>query len=85
MKWRRLGLIAQILFGVFLVVFAYGLYRFPDAPIRQVGGQYVGKYSAIHSREDFEQLRIWERVYITTFAATFVSAVLLRFGKRREG
>ena len=83
----RLVLLAKVLFGVFLVAFAYGLYRFPDSPIRYVDGQYVGKYGALHSREDFEQMKLWERAYIGTFIASLISAVVARYvlpgGERR--
>ena len=77
MRW--VVLLAQVLFGVFVVVFAYGLYRFPDSPIRYVNGQYVGKYGARHSLEDFEQMKAWERAFIGTFIASFTSAVVARY------
>ena len=75
---QRLGLVAKALFAVFVAVFAYGLYRFPDAPIRYVDGLYVGKFGGIHSREEFERFRLWELVFFGTCAT--MSAVAYRYG-----
>src|SRR5688500_282613 len=37
----------------------YGVYHFPDAPIRPRGGGYVGKTGAPHTREDYERFLRW--------------------------
>ena len=76
--------IALVLFGALVVVMAYGFYYFPAAPIRHVDGQYVDKHGGIHSREDFEHLRVWERVFIASWMASAVSTVSYQYAKRRN-
>jgi hypothetical protein len=50
--------LAVAMFGALLVVMAYGLYYFPAAPIRYVDGQYVDKRGGVHTRSDYERLRV---------------------------
>lgn len=84
---RRLAIlhsVALTLFAVMVVVMTYGLYYFPAAPIRYVEGRFIDKRGEVHSREDFERLRIWERVFIASSAASIVSAALHQYAKRRD-
>jgi len=75
--------VALVVFGALVVVMGYGLYYFPDAPIRYVDGQYVDKRGRIHTKADFEFVRVWERVFIASWVASAVSAVSYQYAKRR--
>ena len=75
--------VSVALFGILLLVMGYGFYRFPSAPIRYRDGQYVDKRGGVHTRSDFEQLRIWERVFIGSWVAATGSAAAYQFAKRR--
>jgi hypothetical protein len=61
----------MVLFGVLVIVMSYGFYHFPAAPTRYVNGRYVDKSGHIHSREDFEDLRVWERIPAATKRAVW--------------
>jgi hypothetical protein len=76
--------VALSLFGVFLIVMAYGIYYFPDAPIRYANGQYVGKFGRTHSREHLEHLHTWERIFFPLGIAT-TAVGIADLAKRRAG
>ena len=50
----------------------YGVYHFPDAPIRPRGGGYVGKTGTPHTREDYERFLRWSLAMWTSFPAAFI-------------
>ena len=51
----------------------YGVYNFPDAPIRQMQeGLYLGKGGQPHTLEEFERFILWERVMFVVFPSAFV-------------
>jgi hypothetical protein len=76
--------LAQSLLGVFAIVMAYGFfYRFPAAPFHYVNGHYVDKQGGSHSREEFEDLRRWERILLVSWVASAGSAIALHLVKRR--
>jgi hypothetical protein len=52
----------------------YGAYNFPDAPIRQAGEGYVGKYGKPHTREEFEAFGRWRTLMFVAFPSAFVLA-----------
>jgi hypothetical protein len=74
---------ALTLFGVLVLVMAYGLYWFPAAPLRYQNGQYVDKRGGVHARSEFERVRIWERVLIGSWIASAGSAAAYELVKRR--
>src|SRR5688572_12953182 len=39
----------------------YGVYNFPDAPIRETAGGYEGKGGGARTAEDFEAFVAWEK------------------------
>jgi hypothetical protein len=75
--------LAILLFGVLVAVMSYGLYYFPAAPIRYVDGQYLDKRGQTHSREEFEHLHAWERIFIAAWIASGGGAVAFQVAKRR--
>jgi hypothetical protein len=52
----------------------YGAYNFPDAPLRQTAGGYVGKYGKPHTREEFEAFVRWKSAMFVAFPAAFLFA-----------
>ena len=50
----------------------YGMYCFPDAPIRQRAGGYVGKGGSARTQADFELFLSWEKTMLTVFPLVFV-------------
>ena len=64
----------------------YGIYNFPDAPLRLTPGGYVGKGGSPRTREDFEAFVRWERVMFVAFPSAFVLgfAFALADGARRR-
>ena len=68
----------------------YGVYNFPDAPIRQTAGGYEGKGGRARTQEDFEAFIAWEKAMIVVFPAVFgfgfasacIDAMQRRKGKR---
>jgi hypothetical protein len=67
-----LTIAACLLAGATMV---YGIYNFPDAPIRQTEGGYAGKGGKPRTQEDFEAFVRWEKAMFIVFP----SALLLGF------
>ncbi|HEU4596001.1 MAG TPA: hypothetical protein VFS10_12740 [Pyrinomonadaceae bacterium] len=78
-----LTLAACLVAGATLV---YGIYYFPDAPLRQTAGGYAGKQGNPRTREDFEAFVRWERTLFIAFPTAFVlaGAHALANGARRR-
>jgi hypothetical protein len=56
----------------------YGVYNFPDAPIRQTESGYAGKGGKAHTKEEFERFILWKQVMFIAFPVSF--AFGLAFG-----
>lgn len=63
---------------------AYGVYNFPDAPIRPSGGGYAGKTGRPHTRSDYERYLNWSVVMWTTFPAAFVAGAAFAYSDARD-
>jgi hypothetical protein len=50
----------------------YGVYKFPDAPIRQTDAGYVGRGGEPHTQEDFEAFIRWRKVMFVIIPSAFV-------------
>lgn len=74
--------LAQSLFGVLVIVMAYGFFHFPAAPFHYVNEHYADKLGRSHSREKFEDLRGWERILIASWVASAGSAIAHQVVKR---
>jgi hypothetical protein len=58
-RWRRNASI--VIAAVMGILFAYGLIRFPDAPLHACGDtSYCGKQGQLHTQRQFESFEIWE-------------------------
>ena len=64
----------------------YGVYNFPDAPIRQTADGYVGKGGKAHTQEDFDAFNLWKRVLFVAFPSAFVLALafVIADGRKRR-
>lgn len=76
--------VSMVLFGALVVVMAYGFYTFPAAPIRYVHRQYVDKRGQIHTRDEFERLHVWERIFVASWIASAISGVSYQYVKRQQ-
>jgi hypothetical protein len=83
---RTRGPVARVLLALTVVAavvavatLAYGVFAFPDAPIRATGGGYAGKGGTPRTREDFEAFMAWKTAALavvpTLFALGFAFAV----------
>ena len=92
---RKRGPLARVLLVLTLVAClsavgagVYGVYNFPDAPIRRAGEGYVGKYGKPHTREEFEAFVRWKSVMFVAFPSAFVLAFAFAWadgaGRRRR-
>src|SRR5262245_33901559 len=61
----------------------YGLYMFPDAPIRAGASGYVGKAGTSHTAQEFERFLMWERAMLIAFAGTFLFGFAYEILRRR--
>ncbi|MGB7925680.1 MAG: hypothetical protein WCF57_20745 [Pyrinomonadaceae bacterium] len=50
----------------------YGIYNFPDAPLRQTAGGYAGKGGTPRTQDDYEAFIRWEKAMLTVFPTAFV-------------
>ncbi len=53
----------------------YGVYKFPDAPIRQHERGYVGRIGQPHTQEEFEGFLAWEKAMFLVFPAAFLFGI----------
>lgn len=92
---RGRGPLARVLLALTIVAClmavgagVYGAYNFPDAPIRQAGEGYVGKYGEPHTREEFEAFGRWKTLMFVAFPSAFVLAFAFALadgaGRRRR-
>lgn len=78
---RTRGPLARVLLVLTIVaclsaagVGVYGVYNFPDAPLRRAGEGYVGKHGKPHTREEFESFVRWKSAMLVVFPSAFVLA-----------
>jgi hypothetical protein len=66
----------------------YGVYTFPDAPIRQTVGGYEGKGGRTRTQEDFEAFIRWKKTMLAVFPAALglgFAFALVDAMQRRQG
>jgi hypothetical protein len=83
---KRAGWLYWSVFAMLVLALAYGAIRHPDAPIRECGNSYCGKYGALHTAEEYREFVVWETTFKIVGCVTFLS-VLLRLwvgGPRRN-
>jgi hypothetical protein len=58
-RWRRNA--SAVIGAMMLILFGYGLVRFPDAPLHAcVDHGYCGKQGQPHTEREFEAFEIWQ-------------------------
>lgn len=62
----------------------YGVYNFPDAPIRQTDAGYRGKTGTVRTRADYESYLKWKSALLVTFPAVFVFGFAFAIADTRE-
>ena len=67
-------LLGLLLISIFCAVSVgiYGIYNFPDAPLKQNGEIYTGKHGKPYTKEDFERFVRWKNALFVSFAASFM-------------
>jgi len=77
--------VPYVLLGWYFLVFAYGIFSFPDAPYKPCGlGQYCGKRNAIHTESEYHSFRVWEATFLASLAVALVGGVILNDRKKRK-
>lgn len=54
------------------VAMLYGVYNFPDAPIRRTESGYVGKGGKPRTQDDFEAFIFWEKAMFIVIPSVFI-------------
>jgi hypothetical protein len=66
------------------VVGGYGIYNFPDAPLRQNGEVYTGKHGQPRTKEDYEKFVLWKNALFVAFGSTFFFGFAFGIADSRE-
>ncbi len=73
------AMIKRILLGLTLIACVsavatglYGVFKFPDAPIRQTERGYSGKGGRPRTQSDFEAFVKWQRTMFVVFPSAFI-------------
>jgi multisubunit Na+/H+ antiporter MnhG subunit len=77
------------LFKIFIVVFvctillaAFGIMKYPDAPVRQYAFGYFDKRFNFYSEVDYRNFKIWESLLLLASLATALSAAVCLIARR---
>ena len=62
----------------------YGVYNFPDAPLRPSGNGYVGKRGSPHTQAEYEAFQTWKRALLITFPTTFILGFAFAIADRKK-
>ena len=85
---RALNFIGVALVIIAALILAFGAFKWPDAPIRQAPGGFVGKTGIAHTHEDYELFKIWEKSLFVSFPLAFavniIAAVANRMRKKES-
>lgn len=68
-----------------VLTFAYGIYNFPDAPLRlKDNGEYRGKTGKLHTQQEYENFRLWQTTLFVVFPVLFILAFAFQVADSRE-
>src|SRR5688572_10661968 len=88
---RSRGPVTRILLGLTITAsliaaatMFYGIYYFPDAPIRQTANGYVGKGGGTRTREDFQAFLVWKKTLLFMFPTVFVFGAAFGITEARQ-
>lgn len=79
-----LDLLLKFVFTITLIWFFWGVIKFPDSPIQLCGDNvYCGKQGQHHTKEDFEEFKLWGIGNFVAFPTTFLLlAVNKKYNKK---
>jgi len=61
---------------------SFGLFFFPDAPLKVYGTFYCGKFGRAHHAEEYNAFLIWQKAGMALLLTIFVYSIFGRFLKR---
>jgi len=84
--WHRvLNYICITLIVIVVLIMAFGIIKWPDAPIRQTpAGGFVGKTGVAHTSEDYELFNLWLKSLLVSFPLAFAVNFIAVIAKRKR-
>jgi len=70
--------LARAIFIVNGVLWTYGVYYYPDAPIRRCGDGFCGKHGLTRTLAEFRSFENWESVFFFSFFLSFLLVLYLK-------
>jgi len=82
-RWRRnASIVIAALMGI---LFAYGLIRFPDAPLHACGDNiYCGKQGQPHTERQFKDFEIWQNTLVWVWPIGLLALYVLNRDRIRS-
>ncbi|HEX5735583.1 MAG TPA: hypothetical protein VF131_22340 [Blastocatellia bacterium] len=81
---RALNFIGVALVIIAALILAFGAFKWPDAPIRQAAGGFVGKTGIAHTSEDYELFKLWEKALFVSFPLAFAVNIIAAVARRKR-
>ena len=69
---------------VMVVLFVYGLIRYPDLPIRECPSGYCGRQGQPHTAAEYNAFKIWQRTLFIVWPIGMLIMLLLQRGKPKR-
>ena len=69
---------------VMVVLFAYGLIRYPDLPIRECPSGYCGRQGQPHTAAEYNAFSIWQTTLFIVWPIGMLMMLLLQRGKPKR-
>ncbi len=84
-KKRSIGFAMLLAFvAIAAAVMIYGIFTYPNAPIKFRKGAYRDKAGMEYSEAEFHRFILWKRCLLGSFALVAVSSIPLAFSKRKQ-
>jgi hypothetical protein len=84
--WLRIvNLIGILAVVLAVVILAFGVYAWPDAPIRQTASGYAGKTGVAHTGEEYELFKYWEKCLLVVVPLAFIVNIGAAIISKRRG
>ena len=77
-----IGILAVVLT---VVILAFGVYAWPDAPIRQTASGYAGKTGIAHTSDEYESFKNWEKTLLVVVPLAFIVNIGAAIISKRRG
>jgi predicted secreted protein len=69
---------------VMVVLFVYGLIRYPDLPIRECPSGYCGRQGQPHTAAEYNAFKIWQTTLFIVWPIGMLIMLLLQRGKPKR-